>query len=46
MPETADKIKKQLGLEKEFSFDDLKWGVLKLGTRIKRDKILFEKINK
>ncbi len=46
MPETAVKIKKQLGLEREFSFDDLKWGVLKSGTKIKRDKILFEKINK
>jgi len=44
MPETATKIKKQLGLEREFSFDDLKWGLLKQGTKIKREKILFEKI--
>ncbi|NIM47373.1 MAG: methionine--tRNA ligase [Candidatus Aenigmarchaeota archaeon] len=46
MPETAVKIIKQLGIEKKFSFDDLKWGVLKSGTKIKRERILFEKINK
>ncbi len=46
IPKTASKIKKQLGIEKEFSFDDLKWGVLKSGTKIKREKILFEKIIK
>ena len=45
MPETAGKIKKQLGIEKKFSFDNLKWGALKLGTKIKRGKVLFEKIN-
>ena len=44
MPETAEKIAKQLGLEPKFSFNDLKWGILKPRTRIKRDKILFEKI--
>ncbi|NIO44209.1 MAG: methionine--tRNA ligase [Candidatus Aenigmarchaeota archaeon] len=46
MPETANKIRKQLGIEKKFSFDGLKWEVLKPGTKIKREKILFEKINK
>ena len=46
MPETAGRVIKQLGLEKEFSFDDLKWGKLKSGDKIKREKILFEKINK
>jgi methionyl-tRNA synthetase len=44
MPETAGKIMAQLGLEKEFSFDKLKWGVLKSGTKTKRDQILFNKI--
>ncbi len=44
MPETAGKIMKQLGIEKKISFDDLKWGILKSGTKIKRDKILFNKI--
>jgi methionyl-tRNA synthetase len=46
MPQTASKIIKQLGLERKFSFDDLEWGKLKPKTKIKRDKILFEKINK
>jgi methionyl-tRNA synthetase len=44
MPETAGKIMTQLGLEKEFSFDKLKWGVLKSGTKTKRDQVLFNKI--
>jgi methionyl-tRNA synthetase len=44
MPETADKIASQLGLEKEFSHDKLKWGVLKSGTKTRRDQILFNKI--
>ena len=44
MPETAGKIATQLGLEREFSFDRLKWGVLKDGTKTKRDQILFNKI--
>jgi len=44
MPETALKIREQLGLGKEFSFDDLKWGTLKPKIKIKRDKILFNKI--
>jgi methionyl-tRNA synthetase len=44
MPETAGKIFEQLGLEKRFSFKDLEWGVLKPGNKIKREKILFEKI--
>jgi methionyl-tRNA synthetase len=43
-PETSEKIARQLGLEPKFSFNDLKWGVLKPRTKIKRDKILFEKI--
>ena len=44
MPETSEKIFNQLGLEKKFSFNDLKWGKLKIGTKIRRDKVLFEKI--
>jgi methionyl-tRNA synthetase len=43
-PETSGKIFEQLGLEKKFSIADLEWGVLKPGTKIKRGKILFEKI--
>lgn len=44
IPESAGKIMTQLGLEKEFSFDRLKWGVLKSGTKTKRDQVLFNKI--
>ena len=44
IPETSGKIFEQLGLEKKFSSDDLKWGKLKAETKIKRGKILFEKI--
>lgn len=44
IPETSEKILDQLGLEKKFSFSDLKWGKLKPGTEIKRGKVLFEKI--
>lgn len=44
MPETSEKIFDQLGLEKKFSFNDLKWGKLKVGTKIRRGKVLFEKI--
>lgn len=44
MPETAGRISSQLGLEKEFSFDKLKWGILKSGTKTRRDQILFNKI--
>jgi len=44
MPDTAGKIMTQLGLEKEFSFNALEWGILKPKTKIKRDKILFNKI--
>jgi methionyl-tRNA synthetase len=43
-PETSEKIFDQLGLEKKFSFNDLKWGKLKVGTKIRRGKVLFEKI--
>ena len=44
MPEASERIFEQLGLEKKFSFNDLKWGKLKAGTKIKRGKVLFEKI--
>jgi methionyl-tRNA synthetase len=44
IPTTSEKIITQLGLEKKFSSKDLKWGILKSGTKIKREKILFEKI--
>ena len=44
VPETAEKIIEQLGLEKKFSFEDLKWGELKPRTKIKRGEVLFKKI--
>ncbi|MEM5782097.1 MAG: methionine--tRNA ligase, partial [Candidatus Aenigmatarchaeota archaeon] len=44
MPKTSEKIFEYLGLEKNFSFEDLKWGKIKPNTKIKRGKILFEKI--
>jgi methionyl-tRNA synthetase len=44
IPETSEKIFDQLGLEKKFLFSDLEWGKLKPQTKIKRGKILFEKI--
>ncbi len=43
MPETAEKIMKQLGLERRFSFKDLTWGRLKEGKKIRRGAILFPK---
>lgn len=45
MPQTCERINEQLGIEKKFSFDDLKWGLLKEGTQTKRGQILFAKIN-
>ncbi len=44
VPETAEKIAEQLGTEKKFLFKDIKFGLLKPGTKVKKGKILFEKI--
>ena len=44
IPETAEKITEQLGIEKKFLLEDIKFGVLEPGTEIKKGKILFEKI--
>jgi methionyl-tRNA synthetase len=44
MPITAEKIMEQLGLEKRFLIDDLKWGRLKSGKKVRRGEILFKKI--
>lgn len=44
MPSTAEKIFEQIGLEKKFSFDDLRWGHLKHGIMINRGEILFKKV--
>ena len=44
MPATAEKIFEQIGLEKAFSFDDLRWGYLERGMRINRGELLFRKI--
>lgn len=44
LPETTDKIRAQLGLTKNISYDNLIWGKLVPGSKIHRDKILFTKI--
>jgi len=44
MPATAEEIFEQIGLEKEFSFDDLRWGYLEHGIRINRGELLFRKV--
>lgn len=44
MPETSEEIFEQIGLEKKFSFNDLKWGHLKPRIRINRGEILFKKV--
>ena len=44
MPETAEKMMNQLGLEPRFSFQDLSWGGLQEGTKINRGPILFTKL--
>jgi methionyl-tRNA synthetase len=45
MPNTAEKIATQLGLEKVPQLKNLKWGTLKPNTIIKRGENLFEKID-
>jgi len=44
MPETSEKIFGQLGLEKKFSFEDLKWGGISPLKKISRGEVLFKKI--
>ena len=44
MPETAEKIAEQLGLEKKFSYEDLEWGKLNKEIKIRRGEVLFKKI--
>ncbi len=46
MPQTAERIAKQLGIKKEFSHEKLKWGLLKTGMKIKRGDVLFRKVMK
>jgi methionyl-tRNA synthetase len=43
MPGTSEKILRQLGIDK-FSYKDFRWGLLKMGTKIKREEILFKKV--
>lgn len=43
MPETSEKINQQLGV-KSASFSDCKFNLLKAGTKVKKGKVLFEKI--
>lgn len=45
LPETAEKITKQLGLKEIPNLKKLEWGKLKAGTEIKKGDILFEKID-
>jgi methionyl-tRNA synthetase len=45
IPETAEKIAKQLGLESVPKLKNLGWGKLKVGTVTKRGENLFEKID-
>ena len=44
MPETAEKIAEQLGIKEVPKLTGLKWGGLKPGIKVKKGKILFEKI--
>jgi methionyl-tRNA synthetase len=44
IPETAEKITEQLGLEKKFLYEDLKWGKLEKGIKTRRGEVLFKKI--
>ncbi len=44
MPSSADKIRKQIGVKKAPSFNDLKWGLIKPGTKVQKGKSLFPKI--
>lgn len=46
MPQTAERIAEQLGTEKEFSQEKLKWGLMKAGTKTKRGDVLFRKVMK
>ena len=44
LPETSKKIQDQLGVKKS-TWKDLKWGLLKPGTKTKKGEILFKKID-
>ncbi|MFH1229334.1 MAG: methionine--tRNA ligase, partial [Candidatus Aenigmatarchaeota archaeon] len=44
IPQSSEKIFEQLGIEKKFSIEELKWGKLKSGTKTKRGPVLFQKI--
>lgn len=44
IPKTSEKISEQLGLEKKFSWNDLKFGLLK--GKIRKGEILFKKVKK
>lgn len=46
MPQTAERIAEQLGIEKIFSEKELKWGMLKPGTKTNRGDVLFRKVMK
>jgi len=45
MPNASVKIMEQLGLkEEDIKWDNLEWGLLKSGTKVKKGEILFKKI--
>jgi len=46
MPQTAERISEQIGVDKDFSEKMLQWGLLKAGTRTKRGDVLFRKVMK
>ncbi len=46
MPQTAERISEQLGVEKKFTQEKLAWGLLKPGTKTKRGDLLFRKVMK
>jgi len=46
MPQTAERIADQIGVKKDFSEKQLKWGLLKAGTKTKRGDVLFRKVMK
>ncbi len=45
MPETSEKILRQIGIEK-ISYEDFRWGLIKSGAKINREEVLFKKVEK
>jgi methionyl-tRNA synthetase len=45
MPDTADRILQQIGVQKKISISDLAWGQLQPSARVNRGPVLFRKIS-